>query len=92
MTCHDKANLVGNISQAVPSLHSGFSIPGTTPQTGPHTPEFTAAAGSPGAFEAALKVGRAMALVGWEILTNDESYSKVLADYQKSKREQQEAI
>jgi len=88
----NRTKFAGNISQAIPSLHSGFSIPGTTIPTGPHTPGFAAAAGTPAAFEAALKVGRALALVGWEVLTNDEAYSRVAADFQKSKLEQEEAV
>lgn len=75
---------MGNISYVVPSIHPTFSI-----QTSAniHTREFTAAAMTPEAHAATRCVGNAMALVGWDCLTDagflrqvKESFKGQLAD------------
>ncbi|KAI1112832.1 hypothetical protein F5Y14DRAFT_420441 [Nemania sp. NC0429] len=58
----------GNISYAMPSLNVGFSIPAGPGGAGPHNPGFAEAAGTRLAFENALRVGKAMAATGVDVL------------------------
>lgn len=58
----------GNISYAMPSLNVGFSIPAGPGGAGPHNPGFAEAAGTRLAFENCLRVGKAMAAAGVDVL------------------------
>ncbi|KAI1194600.1 hypothetical protein F5X97DRAFT_273857 [Nemania serpens] len=58
----------GNVSYAMPSLNVGFSIPAGPGGAGPHNPGFAQAAGTRLAFENCLRVGKAMAAAGVDVL------------------------
>ncbi|KAJ5683244.1 hypothetical protein N7462_006409 [Penicillium macrosclerotiorum] len=65
---------VGNVSYAVPTLHSTFAIP--TPEGSyPHHPSFTACAGTDEAHQEAITVGKGLSLLGWDMLTNDKLFN-----------------
>lgn len=61
----------GNVSYVLPTIHPMFSIHA---QDGafPHHPSFAAAAATDVAFEEALIVGKSLALIGWDVITDDE--------------------
>lgn len=71
------ANIVilntGNVSYEIPTLHTMFGIP-TPHNTFPHHPEYTASAGTDEAHAEALIVGKALAMTGWDMITNDELF------------------
>lgn len=50
-----------------------FGIP-TQNNASPHNPAFTACAGTDEAHTEAIVVGKSLALIGWEMITNDEMY------------------
>ncbi|KAI0398367.1 hypothetical protein F5Y17DRAFT_63 [Xylariaceae sp. FL0594] len=58
----------GNVSYAMPSLNVGFSIPAGPGGAGPHNPGFAQAAGTEIAFRNCLRVAKAMAAVGVDVL------------------------
>ena len=60
---------IANLSHRFPCLHPSFSITDNT-DFGVHTHEFAAAANSPRAEEELLRVIKAMALTGAEVLSN----------------------
>jgi hypothetical protein len=62
----------GNVSYEIPSLHSIVGIPCPPQVKGPHTVGFAKCAGSEEAFECAVRAGKAMALLGWDILVDEE--------------------
>lgn len=57
---------MGTLSHCVPSLHPYFSITGHPIPT--HTPGFTAAAQTAGAFQATLRAALALGRTGWSFL------------------------
>jgi metal-dependent amidase/aminoacylase/carboxypeptidase family protein len=59
----------GNVSYAMPSLSLGFRIKS---EEGPHNPGFAKAARTREAHVAALRAGKALAVTGLEILTDEE--------------------
>ncbi|KAI2624776.1 hypothetical protein GGS21DRAFT_532026 [Xylaria nigripes] len=67
----------GNISYAMPSLHVGFWIPPGPGGAGPHNPGFAESAGTKIAFENCLRVGKAMAAVGVDILRDLDLLDRV---------------
>lgn len=74
-------NLLGNVSYAVPTLHSMFGIP--TPEGSyPHHPSFTASAGTDEAHEEAIITGKGLALLGWDMMTNNELYSSAKSQWE----------
>ncbi|OBT54901.1 hypothetical protein VE04_04534 [Pseudogymnoascus sp. 24MN13] len=73
----------GNVSQAMPSLHTMFCIP-SEDGVGPHNAGFAKAAGTDVAHDKAIIVGKTMALVGFDILTKDDVYKNVKADWEKA--------
>jgi metal-dependent amidase/aminoacylase/carboxypeptidase family protein len=77
----------GNVSQILPSLHSVFTIHGEK-GANPHTALFYQAAGTDDAHNRAIVVGKTLARVGYEILTNDEAYKNVRAEWEAQKKEQ----
>ncbi|KAJ5371513.1 uncharacterized protein N7496_007605 [Penicillium cataractarum] len=71
---HDKvltaSSDIGNVSYEIPTLHTMFGIP-TPDNTFPHHPTYTASAGTDEAHAEALIVGKALAMTGWDMITND---------------------
>lgn len=59
----------GNVSYAMPSLSLGFKIES---EEGPHNPGFAKAARTREAHAAALRAGKALAVTGLEILTDEK--------------------
>lgn len=74
-------DIAGNVSYAVPTLHSTFAIP-TPDGSYPHHPSFTACAGTDEAHQEAIIVGKGLALLGWDILTNDKLFSAVKSQWE----------
>ncbi|KAL4914620.1 hypothetical protein BDW62DRAFT_219914 [Aspergillus aurantiobrunneus] len=73
---------IGNVSYIVPTLHTMFAIP--APQGSfPHHPSFAAAAGTDEAHTEALVVGKSLALVGWEMATNDQVFEQTRDQWQE---------
>lgn len=68
----------------MPALHAMFGIPGG--EVMPHNAEFAHCAGTKEAFECAVIVGKAMALTGWEVLTNDKVYESCRKDFEEDKK------
>lgn len=76
--------MLGNVSYELPTLHAYFAIP-TPLGIQIHSPEFANAAGTTEAFAAAVRVGKTLALVGWEILTDDEVFNHCVADFERDR-------
>lgn len=77
----------GNISHEFPSISAGFGIHydnGTSPATGPHTPEFEVVAGTRRAFNESLAVGKSLAGVALDVLTIDGYLDKVKENFKKT--------
>jgi hypothetical protein len=66
----------------LPGLHTEFGIAAREP---PHTPAFAEAAGMKSSFDAAIIVGKAMALTGWDVLTNDVVMEGARRDFEAQK-------
>lgn len=66
--------LIGNVSYVTPTLHTMFGIP-TPENTFPHHPNFAASAGTDEAHEEAIVVGKSLALIGWEMISNDSLFA-----------------
>lgn len=73
---------VGNVSQIVPVIHPFIKI--CNEDIIPHTTEFTAAANSCQGEEAVILGGKALALVGLELLQNPEKLETIKINFQKS--------
>jgi metal-dependent amidase/aminoacylase/carboxypeptidase family protein len=71
----------GNVSYALPSLHTGFGI---TCETGAHNPVFTVAARTRDAHERALRVGKALAATAVDVLTREGLLKKVKDDFEEA--------
>ncbi|RAH44848.1 M20 family metallopeptidase [Aspergillus brunneoviolaceus CBS 621.78] len=69
----------GNVSYVLPTLHSFFSI-SAPPGCVPHHPSYTEAAGSDIAHQEAIRVGKALALLGWDMITNPELLEQARAE------------
>lgn len=72
------------MTYAVPALHSSFGIPGD--DIFPHNAKFAQCASTDEALECAIKVGKSLALTGWEILTDDAMYNEVKHDFEEDKK------
>lgn len=70
----------GNVSYEVPGFHGGFYIPADGVN---HTPQFTAGAGSEEGFRRALYCAAGMAVVGCQVLTDDDFASKIKLEFEK---------
>ncbi|EMD39321.1 hypothetical protein CERSUDRAFT_112965 [Gelatoporia subvermispora B] len=68
----------GNVSYALPAIHPLFSIP-TEPNGSNHTAEFAESARQPEAHDAALKVSKGLAAVGFRFL-DDERFARAVDD------------
>ncbi|KAJ5238991.1 hypothetical protein N7468_003610 [Penicillium chermesinum] len=62
---------IGNVSYVTPTLHAMFGIP-TPNNSYPHNPVFAASAGTDEAHQEAVTVGKSLALIGWEMLTDND--------------------
>jgi amidohydrolase len=62
---------MGNVSHVVPAVHVLIDIAEGKPLI-PHTPEFQQAVATPYADKAILRAGKAMALTGYDLLTDAE--------------------
>ncbi|KAJ5159383.1 uncharacterized protein N7482_006387 [Penicillium canariense] len=83
---HDKvltaSSDIGNVSYVTPTLHTMFGIP-TPENTFPHHPTYTASAGTDEAHEEALIVGKSLALIGWDMITNDELFGNAYRQWKE---------
>ncbi|KAJ5690882.1 hypothetical protein N7462_005274 [Penicillium macrosclerotiorum] len=83
---HDKvmtgSSDIGNVSYVTPTLHTMFGIP-TSEKSFPHHPTFTAAAGTDEAHEEAVVVGKSLALIGWEMITDDALYETAFKQWKE---------
>lgn len=50
----------------------------------PHHPSFAAAAGTDEALEEAVIVGKSLALIGWEMITDDAMFEQAVQQWQQS--------
>ncbi|KAJ5321193.1 hypothetical protein N7476_004195 [Penicillium atrosanguineum] len=75
----------GNVSYAVPALHASIGIP-VDDGSKNHTAGFTKAAGTAVAHERTVVSGKAMAMTGWDIITNDALYEQVKQDFERDKK------
>ncbi|KAI1077120.1 hypothetical protein F5B20DRAFT_572433 [Whalleya microplaca] len=73
----------GDISYAMPSLSSGFSIIPGPGGNGPHNPEFAKAAGTREAFERCLRVGKALAGTAVDVLTKEGLLAEVKKEWRR---------
>ncbi|PLB46436.1 hypothetical protein P170DRAFT_448327 [Aspergillus steynii IBT 23096] len=87
---HDKvmtgSSDIGNVSYILPTLHTMFGIPAADGSF-PHHPTFASAAGTDDAHEEAVVVGKSLALIGWEMLTDNKLYEKTKTQWEISIRE-----
>lgn len=65
-----------------PTLHTMFGIP-TPENTFPHHPTYTASAGTDEAHEEALIVGKALAMIGWDMITDDTLFETAHQQWKK---------
>lgn len=75
----------GNISYAMPSLSPGFMIESVE---GPHNPGFAEAARTRQAHVAALRVSKALAVTGLEVLSDGELLKAVKEEFEEMLKEQ----
>ncbi|KAJ5096760.1 hypothetical protein N7456_007481 [Penicillium angulare] len=82
---HDKvltgSSDVGNVSYVAPTLHSMFAIP-TPDGCFPHHPSFTACAGTDEAHEEAIFTGKGLALLGWDMMSDDTLFKEVKSQWE----------
>lgn len=75
----------GNVSYVVPSLHAVIGIP-VADGSKNHTAGFTQAAGTTVAYERAIISGKAMAMTGWDVLTDDGLYEQVKQHFETDRK------
>ncbi|EDN92390.1 hypothetical protein SS1G_08253 [Sclerotinia sclerotiorum 1980 UF-70] len=73
---------MGNVSYECPGFHGMCGISNTAVN---HTPEFTQAAATKEAYDITIVTAKAMAIVGWNVLTDDEVAKNVRADFEEDK-------
>ena len=82
---HFYLNIVqGNVSYECPSIHAMFGIE-CPPGVANHTPGFTACAGTDASHDRAVTNGKAMAVAGWKVLTDDSIARKVREGFEEDK-------
>lgn len=69
---------MGNVSQAVPSIHPTFGV-GTMVVN--HTPEFTGAANTDAAHESMLRTAKTLAMTGVDLALDRDLLSRAKADF-----------
>lgn len=79
---------IGNVSLKIPAIHSYIKI--ADRGTNSHSTDFTKAANSHRAYDMALKAAKAMALTGYDILTDEklrrdiqEEFDRIVPKYDK---------
>lgn len=77
---------VGNVSYITPTLHTMFAIPAPDGSF-PHHPSFTAAAGTDEAHTEAVIVGKSLAMIGWEMITDDQLFEQAKTQWQAAIQE-----
>ena len=77
---HFGSSDIGNVSHIVPAVHVFVEI-AEGKALSPHTTEFQAAAVTPYADAAILRSGKALALTGYDLLTDPAFLSAVKAEY-----------
>ncbi|KAF7537547.1 hypothetical protein G7Z17_g12825 [Cylindrodendrum hubeiense] len=75
----------GNVSYAIPALHAIVGIPADDGSKN-HTVGFAKAAATAVAHERTIVSGKAMAMTGWDVLTNDVLYEQVKHDFERDKK------
>lgn len=82
----------GNVSYALPSLHSGFWIRSEDQDGkqlgGPHTPDFEQAARTKEAHEMTKRVAKALAATAVDVLTKEGFLDEVRREFDEMKRDQ----
>ncbi|EXJ90892.1 hypothetical protein A1O1_03998 [Capronia coronata CBS 617.96] len=72
---------IGNVSYEMPTLHANFNIP--APEgISPHHASFASAAGTDEAHDIAVMIGKSLALVGLDVLTDETLYKAITAEWQ----------
>ncbi len=77
---------MGNVSHAVPGIHILFDIANGEPMS-PHTREFCAAARRPYADEALIRAGKALALTGYDVLTDAGFLASIKKEFEEAASE-----
>ncbi|KAL1889638.1 hypothetical protein Sste5346_008757 [Sporothrix stenoceras] len=75
---------MGNVTYEMPGLHAFFGIPCPDDVSG-HHPSFTAASGTPEAFQSAIRCGKGLALTGWDLMVDDKIMEGARADFEEDK-------
>ncbi|KAK4196018.1 hypothetical protein QBC40DRAFT_310184 [Triangularia verruculosa] len=73
----------GDISHALPSVNVSFAIPAGPEKGGPHSADFEKAAGTKGAFDRAMRVGKGMAAVAVDVLAEEGFLETVKEEWRK---------
>jgi metal-dependent amidase/aminoacylase/carboxypeptidase family protein len=73
----------GDISYAMPSLSPSFSVKPGPKGNGPHSPDFTEAAGTRDAFDRAIRVGKGLAGTALDILTINGLLAQVKQEWKR---------
>ncbi|KAE8164428.1 hypothetical protein BDV40DRAFT_310885 [Aspergillus tamarii] len=73
---------IGNVSYLMPTLHTMFGIPGPDGSF-PHHPSFAAAAGTDDAHVEAVVVGKSLAMIGWEMITDEALFEQAKVQWEK---------
>ncbi|RAQ69969.1 hypothetical protein AFCA_012276 [Aspergillus flavus] len=76
---------MGNVTYVCPGFHGGFAVP-ADPGAFNHTPSFTKAAGTSKAYELAINTAKGMAVVGWNVLSDDSLAERVRIDFEEDKK------
>lgn len=74
----------GNVSHVLPALHGIIGIPASDGSKN-HTHGFAAVSGTEEAYLRTVKAGKAMAMTGWTILTDDDFYGRVTQAFEGGK-------
>ncbi|KAJ7069926.1 hypothetical protein C8F01DRAFT_1114640 [Mycena amicta] len=72
----------GNVTYELPGLHPGYAVP-TLPNGGNHTAEFAAAALTKEAHDETLKVAKALALLGFRVIEDNDFFERVQTDFKR---------
>lgn len=72
----------GNVSYTVPSIHPMYAI---HTDAGNHTAEFTDASKTETAHKDTLRASKCLAMTAADVLTDDDLYKQVVADFEKGK-------
>ncbi|KAB8263142.1 hypothetical protein BDV32DRAFT_146930 [Aspergillus pseudonomiae] len=76
---------MGNVTYICPGFHGGFAVP-AEPGAFNHTPSFTKAAGTNQAYELAINTAKGMAVVGWNVLSDDSLADSIRNDFKEDKK------